>query len=587
MSRYQQLSHLAEKALNASPSSSEDDLENDPTFQISQQNRRIRKKRAKNTATTPVQRRTRVFGSSVENGTSSIFSTTVSVSTQRPKSSTSQRTEVVRGRGRGRGRGKGFRGRPKTASSSFPTCSRLSSSSSDGDAPLWESSSDDEVLATIRDRTELDWREFDASRFQIFTFNEPTGPSMIPNDPTPLQLWKLFVTDDLLALLCHGTNEYAELKGFVEWNKVDNSEMLKFLGILMYMGLVNLPVTDYYWSKSPLYYTPLVRTIFSRQRFRELSQAWHFRDISEEKLEEDEFNKLWKVQLVLDSLNQSFQRHFKPGQSLVIDESLIPWRGRLAIKQYIPSKAHKFGIKLFKLCDPQGYVLKFVVYAGKGTVAGIYFVLPFTILYKFMFFAEKEGPASQQIVLRLMEPYLDQGRCLYTDNWYTTVPLAELLLKRKTHLTGTVRANRKGNPKDNDAVEKGEQKSVQLANGVSFTRFNDKRLVRILSTCYSPTLKGIGKKNREGIEIKKPSSIQAYNVAKCGVDKSDQMNAYNSALRQTKHWTRRLVMDLLMGTSTVNAWTIYKTVCYSHLCKSLQIYIFLGYQFHFRDQVVS
>jgi len=53
---------------------------------------------------------------------------------------------------------------------------------------------------------------------------------------------------------------------------------------------------------------------------------------------------------------------------------------------------------------------------------------------------------ATSVVMTLMEGHLDAGRTLSTDNFYTSVPLAETLLGRKTHLVGTVRKNRKGLP---------------------------------------------------------------------------------------------------------------------------------------------
>jgi len=53
-----------------------------------------------------------------------------------------------------------------------------------------------------------------------------------------------------------------------------------------------------------------------------------------------------------------------------------------------------------------------------------------------------EDVAASEVML-LMNGYLDAGRTLCTDNFYTSVPVARELLKRKTHLVGTVRSNRK------------------------------------------------------------------------------------------------------------------------------------------------
>ncbi|KOX74793.1 hypothetical protein WN51_00400 [Melipona quadrifasciata] len=46
---------------------------------------------------------------------------------------------------------------------------------------------------------------------------------------------------------------------------------------------------------------------------------------------------------------------------------MIPWRGRLKFRQYIPIKSHKCGIKLFKLCCTEGYTWSAKIYAGRDT----------------------------------------------------------------------------------------------------------------------------------------------------------------------------------------------------------------------------
>lgn len=51
--------------------------------------------------------------------------------------------------------------------------------------------------------------------------------------------------------------------------------------------------------------------------------------------------------------------------------------------------------------------------------------------------------SPSDVVMRLMNPILGSGRNLTTDNWYTSVPLAEHLLKNKITLVGTMRKNKK------------------------------------------------------------------------------------------------------------------------------------------------
>jgi hypothetical protein len=76
-------------------------------------------------------------------------------------------------------------------------------------------------------------------------------------------------------------------------------------------------------------------------------------------------DRLYKAHEVVAKIMQTFVAQFLPFQDLVIDESMVLFKGRLLFKQYIKTKRHKFGIKLYVLCDYEtGYVLDFLVYTG-------------------------------------------------------------------------------------------------------------------------------------------------------------------------------------------------------------------------------
>ena len=57
---------------------------------------------------------------------------------------------------------------------------------------------------------------------------------------------------------------------------------------------------------------------------------------------------------------------FVPGENYVINETVVPWRGSLVFSQ--PNKAHKYGIKLFKLCTSEGYTWARKVHSGKSEI---------------------------------------------------------------------------------------------------------------------------------------------------------------------------------------------------------------------------
>ena len=107
------------------------------------------------------------------------------------------------------------------------------------------------------------------------------------------------------------------------------------------------------------------------------------------------------------------------------------WKGRLAMKQYIPLKRAYFGLKTYDLCESRsGYIWNYITHTGKAIQLS-------------------ESPdrfVSSQIVLTLMKDLLAKGYCLFTDNWYSSPILFRELHEKQTDAVGTARVTRKYMP---------------------------------------------------------------------------------------------------------------------------------------------
>ena len=110
------------------------------------------------------------------------------------------------------------------------------------------------------------------------------------------------------------------------------------LGLLLWMGLVHLPTIAKYWSNSCLYRNH-ISGIMTRNRFQLILRAWHFADN-----QAGNTSRIHKIDAFVKILVAKFATAKQPGQNVVIDESMVPFRGRLSFRQYIPDKAHKYGI---------------------------------------------------------------------------------------------------------------------------------------------------------------------------------------------------------------------------------------------------
>lgn len=133
------------------------------------------------------------------------------------------------------------------------------------------------------------------------------------------------------------------------------------------------------------------------------------------------------------------------------------------------------------MCGSNGYTYKIIIYEGKQSTNG--------------------ESLTETIVTSLCENYLNEGRTIVTDNFYTSVPLAEKLLSQNTHLVGTLRKNRRFLPKDviEKKINKGEFVGLENSSGVVVSKF--KRDIYLLSTRHLLNMSNTGKKKTEIMRI--------------------------------------------------------------------------------------
>ena len=110
--------------------------------------------------------------------------------------------------------------------------------------------------------------------------------------------------------------------------------------------------------------------------------------------------------------------------------------------------------------------------------------------------------------------------------------------KRNTYITGILRTDRKRNPSQvvGKKLWKGEMVFMSLGD-ISIYKWKDKRDVCVISKAHVLTM--IGSINRHYKSKRKPNVVHIYNNHMSGVDRSDQMLSYHSALQKTIRWYKR------------------------------------------------
>ncbi len=77
---------------------------------------------------------------------------------------------------------------------------------------------------------------------------------------------------------------------------------------------------------------------------------------------------LVKVRPLLNYLGEKFQSMYNPGKELAVDEAMIKFQERSSLKQYMPKKPVKRGVKVWVLGDSSnGYFCRLDVYTGKNS----------------------------------------------------------------------------------------------------------------------------------------------------------------------------------------------------------------------------
>ncbi len=85
-----------------------------------------------------------------------------------------------------------------------------------------------------------------------------------------------------------------------------------------------------------------ISSIMARDRFLQIFYNLHLADNSlEPKRESKEYSKIYKVKNFTEILRRNFQKNYNFGSYDTIDESMIKFKGRSSLKQYLPLKPIK------------------------------------------------------------------------------------------------------------------------------------------------------------------------------------------------------------------------------------------------------
>lgn len=314
------------------------------------------------------------------------------------------------------------------------------------------------------------------------------------------------------------------------------------------MGYIRYPRARMYWSSEDGLCLGIIANAMSVNRYEQILRYLHFVDnLSYQPANTD---MLFKIRPLLSALQETFKAAADPEEIQSVDEQIIPFKGLLSIKQYIPKKPKPWGVKVWVRAGTSGYVNRFEVYQGSassGHISGL-------------------GMAGD-VVMRLCDDIKHKNHKVFFDNFFCSIPLIEALKDQGIYGTGTCRANRlKGanqklkSEKQLKEMGRGACSVVSNNANVTVTRWLDSSVIHMVSSCAGQSPEDVAnrwvKKEKTMMTVQKPFSVALYNQHMGGVDLVDQCLAMYPHRRRNKRWYIRVFFHFL-DVTIVNAWRLY------------------------------
>ena len=284
-----------------------------------------------------------------------------------------------------------------------------------------------------------------------------------------------------------------------------------------------------------------VKARMSLNRFNFLVATMQF-DNSEDRQERWKNDRFTAMRKFFDKFNENCAKLRIPTEFLSIDETLYPYRGKIQIRQYNPNKPAKYGL-LYKSISTY-FTLP---YAGK----------PEEIIVESVYVTGTDN-YTKYLVEGLEKQTNIQGRNISMDRYFTSMTIAEYLLKKAITLVGTMRTDRIGIPAEMKEVKNRKSPSTLYAYNkniksllVSYVvkKKSGVRNVLVLSTMHKNAL-------TTKDERKKPHVITFYDRTKGGVDVMDMMASTYTVKFKSRRWTMN-ALAYILDTVRTNMTTLW------------------------------
>lgn len=382
-----------------------------------------------------------------------------------------------------------------------------------------------------------------------------TLPDEIMQLHTPMQFFKFLLPSSAVNLIEEESNVYAAQISPENFEAVTHEDIHKFIGVIIYMSVLQLPSTRHYWKEGT--YVERVANVMTCNKFEEIKRFLHFFDKTKELKQNDpQFDRLQKIRPFMEILRERLLKVPKE-EFLSIDEQMIPTKARTSgIRQYNAKKPHKWGYLNYVLSGVSGFSYDFELFGGK--------------------YPDPPGNCPDlgvpgNVVQRLLVTVSDNlNYKIFVDNWYTSLQLMANLHKRGILPLGTIQLRRAPNinisKKDLEKKQRGycSEKIVSVHDvQLSVTNWVDNKAVSLCSSFVGKEPMGVvkrySKQQKSRVDVPCPKAVTIYNKNMGGVDLLDAMLGFYRIKIRSKKWYHRLFFHFI-DLCCVNSWLLWRRV---------------------------
>ncbi|XP_042278715.1 pogo transposable element derived with ZNF domain b isoform X1 [Thunnus maccoyii] len=392
--------------------------------------------------------------------------------------------------------------------------------------------------------------EDDGTKSSIIPFMQISGPKhSLSRNSDAIDFFNLLFPSALVELITNETNAHAKTCQYLgscnpDWFPVTTHEVKGFMGLVILMGIQNLPDPSHYWSWSHYDNSYTFYRAMSFKRFKQIAANIRMGSFATDvyRHSSNPGDSLHIFRPMLDILGGAMWNTYRPNCCLTIDRALLP----SLEEESCPVKGNpKTQPQVWLLCDSKsGYCHRLFIQVG-----------------------EKAGQEPGfTVVPELVKGLEDKHHQLYLANSLTSVPLMQKLLDQGIYASSSFPPPNPILPRelwDEGQLEKPGDFLQRQFGPLLATRWRDTKEMGCLSTNAPPgepdTVWRRSQTKVGGLDpIDRPMAFHLLQENMRGVDICKQLLACNplGGIPQDRHW--RSLFWFLLNLSIVNAFIVLR-----------------------------